>query len=54
MKALVHNKPHKRCTYGKHCKKTFVLGTSTEDSVLEILVDRNLSYLNLGSRVLEA
>ncbi len=30
MEALVHNKPHKRCTYAEHCKKAFVLGTSTE------------------------
>jgi hypothetical protein len=30
MEALVHNKPLKRCTYAEHCKKMFVLGTSTE------------------------
>jgi hypothetical protein len=30
MEALVHDKPHKRCTYAKHCTKAFVLGTSTE------------------------
>jgi hypothetical protein len=30
MEALVHNKPHKRCTYAEHCKKAFVHGTSTE------------------------
>jgi hypothetical protein len=30
MQALVHNKPHKRCTYAEHCKKAFVLGTSTK------------------------
>jgi hypothetical protein len=28
MEALVHDKPHKRCTYPKHCTKAFVLGTS--------------------------
>jgi hypothetical protein len=30
MEALVHDKPHKRCTYAEHCKKVFVLGTSTK------------------------
>jgi hypothetical protein len=30
MEALVHNKPHKRRTYAKHCKKAFVLGTSPD------------------------
>ena len=30
MEALIHNKPHKRRTYLKHCKKTFVLGTSPD------------------------
>ncbi len=30
MEALVHNKPHKRQTYAEHCKKVFVLGTSTK------------------------
>jgi hypothetical protein len=30
MEALVHDKPHKRCTYAEHCKKAFVLGTPTE------------------------
>ncbi len=30
MEALEHNKPHKRQTYAEHCKKAFVLGTSTE------------------------
>jgi hypothetical protein len=30
MEALVHNKPHKCCTYAEHCKKAFVFGTSTE------------------------
>ena len=30
MEALVHNKPHKCCTYAKHCTKAFVLGTSTK------------------------
>ena len=28
--ALVHDKPHKHCTYAKHCTKAFVLGTSTK------------------------
>jgi hypothetical protein len=27
MEALVHNKPHKHCTFTEHCKKAFVLGT---------------------------
>jgi hypothetical protein len=30
MKALVHDKPHKRRTYAEHCTKAFVLGTSTK------------------------
>jgi hypothetical protein len=30
MEALAHDKPHKRCTYAEHCRKAFVLGTSTE------------------------
>jgi hypothetical protein len=30
METLVHNKSHKRQTYAEHCKKVFVLGTSTE------------------------
>jgi hypothetical protein len=30
MDALVHNKPHKHQTYAEHCKKSFVLGTSTK------------------------
>jgi hypothetical protein len=30
MEALVHNKPHKHQTYAEHCKKAFVLGTSTK------------------------
>jgi hypothetical protein len=30
MKAMVHDKPHKRQTFAKHCSKAFVLGTSTE------------------------
>ncbi len=30
MEALVHDKPHKPWTYAEHCKKAFVLGTSTE------------------------
>ncbi len=30
MEALVHNKPHKRRTFAKHCTKAFVLGTSTK------------------------
>ncbi len=30
MEALVHDKPHKRRTYAEHCKKAFVLGTSTK------------------------
>jgi hypothetical protein len=30
MEALVHDKPHKRCTYAEHCTKAFVLGTSTK------------------------
>ena len=30
MEALVHDKPHKHCTYAKHCTKAFVLGTSTK------------------------
>jgi hypothetical protein len=30
MEALAHNKPHKRRTYAKHCKKVFVLGTSPD------------------------
>ncbi len=30
MEAIVHNKLHKPCTYAEHCKKAFVLGTSTE------------------------
>ncbi len=30
MEALVHNKPHKCWTYTEHCKKVFVLGTSTK------------------------
>jgi hypothetical protein len=30
MEALVHNKPHKCGTYAEHCKKAFVLGTSTK------------------------
>jgi hypothetical protein len=29
MEALVHAKPHKGPTYAVHCKKAFVLGTST-------------------------
>jgi hypothetical protein len=30
VEALVHDKPHKRQTYAEHCKKVFVLGTSTK------------------------
>ena len=30
MEALVHDKPHKRCTYAEHCTNAFVLGTSIE------------------------
>jgi hypothetical protein len=30
MEALAHDKPHKHHTYAEHCKKAFVLGTSTE------------------------
>jgi hypothetical protein len=30
MEAFVHNKPHKHQTYAEHCKKVFVLGTSTK------------------------
>jgi hypothetical protein len=30
MEALIHNKPHKRCTYAENCKKMFVLGTSPD------------------------
>jgi hypothetical protein len=30
VEALVHDKPHKRRTYAEHCRKAFVLGTSTE------------------------
>ncbi len=30
MEALVHDKPHKRRTYAEHCRKAFVLSTSTE------------------------
>ncbi len=30
MEALVHDKPHKCQTYAEHCKKAFVLGTSTK------------------------
>ncbi len=30
MEALVQDKPHKSYTYAEHCKKAFVLGTSTE------------------------
>jgi hypothetical protein len=30
MEALVHKNPHKHCAYAEHCKKAFVLGTSTE------------------------
>ncbi len=30
MEELVHDKPHKRRTYTKHCTKAFVLGTSTK------------------------
>jgi hypothetical protein len=30
MEALVHNKSHKWQNYAEHCKKAFVLGTSTE------------------------
>ncbi len=30
MEAMVHDKPHKRRTFAKHCSKAFVLGMSTE------------------------
>jgi hypothetical protein len=30
MEAMVHDKPHKYRTFAKHCRKAFVLGTSTE------------------------
>ncbi len=30
MEALVHDKPHMQRTYAEHCRKAFVLGTSTE------------------------
>jgi hypothetical protein len=30
MEALVHDEPHKRQTYAEHCRKAFVLGTSTK------------------------
>jgi hypothetical protein len=30
MEALIHDKTHKHHTYAEHCKKAFVLGTSTE------------------------
>ncbi len=30
MEALVHDKPHRQRTYAEHCRKTFVLSTSTK------------------------
>jgi hypothetical protein len=30
MEALVNDQPHKRCLFAKHCRKAFVLGTSTK------------------------
>jgi hypothetical protein len=30
MEALVHDKPHKQQTFAEHCRKAFVLGTSTK------------------------
>jgi hypothetical protein len=30
MEAMVHDKPHKCRTFAEHCRKAFVLGTSTE------------------------
>ena len=30
MEALVHDQPHKRHLFAQHCRKAFVLGTSTE------------------------
>jgi hypothetical protein len=30
MEALVHNQPHNRCLFAQHCRKVFILGTSTK------------------------
>jgi hypothetical protein len=30
IEALVNDQPHKRCSFAQHCRKAFVLGTSTE------------------------
>jgi hypothetical protein len=30
MEALIYDRPHKRRSFAQHCRKGFVLGTSTE------------------------
>jgi hypothetical protein len=49
LEALVHDKPHKHQTYAEHCKKAFFpCHVHQTPSVLEIPVNGNPSYLNLG------